>query len=52
MADDQAIMIMLSKQQDIGFLNGLVTNMNEDTEIKRNRIFSKGGIVKDLRNIT
>ena len=50
--DDTQILNFLSKQQDIGFLNGLVSNMNEATEIKRNRIITKGGIVKDLRNIT
>ena len=52
MPDDSQIMMLLSKQKDIGFLNGLVSNMNENTEIKRNRIVTKGGIVKDLRNIT
>ena len=50
--DESQIMRLLSKQQDMCFLNGLVNNMNEATEIKRNRIVTKGGIVKDLRNIS
>jgi hypothetical protein len=36
---------------EIGFLNGIVTNMQENNDIKRNSK-TKGGVVKQIRNIT
>mgnify|MGYP007134779209 FL=1 len=40
------------KEKELGFLNSLVRTMNEPTEIRRNRMITKGGVVKDLRNIS
>jgi hypothetical protein len=49
---EREIINFQKKEQELGFLNSIVSNMNEPTEIKRNRMVTKGGIVKDLRNIT
>lgn len=49
---EQQIMMLYKKEQELGFLNNIVTTMNAPSEIKRSRMISKGGIVKDLRNIT